>query len=133
KRASPWQRGSNENTNRLLRQYLAKSADLQQFTQDELDVIAAELNNRPRSRHAFRTPAEIYTQAHQTVMQWPFETATVKRTPATDTTPRIPRRPDRQKGRTVDGGGSLPASPRPVERVAPAESPDFAQQAVASS
>lgn len=69
KRGSPWQRGSNENTNRLLRQYLAKSADLRQFSQDDLDEIAAELNNRPRALHNFRTPAEVYAEAHQTVMQ----------------------------------------------------------------
>ena len=59
---SPWQRGSNENTNGLLRQYLAKGADLRQFDQAALDAIAAELNNRPRERHGFRTPAEVLEQ-----------------------------------------------------------------------
>ena len=44
----PWQRGSNENTNRLLRQYLAKGADLRQFSLRDLDDIAHRINTRPR-------------------------------------------------------------------------------------
>jgi transposase, IS30 family len=56
---SPWQRGSNENTNGLLRQYLPKSSDLSFYGPGMLDNIAAELNSRPRKRHGFRTPAEI--------------------------------------------------------------------------
>ncbi len=47
-RRSPWQRGSNENTNRLLRQYLAKSADLRSFSMRDLDDIAERINTRPR-------------------------------------------------------------------------------------
>ena len=59
---SPWQRGSNENTNGLLRQYLPKGTDLSFYGAGLLDNIAAELNSRPRERHGFRTPAEVLDQ-----------------------------------------------------------------------
>ena len=57
---APWQRGSNENTNGLLRQYLPKGADLSEFDQAHLDEIAAALNSRPRKRHAYATPDEVF-------------------------------------------------------------------------
>jgi transposase, IS30 family len=59
---SPWQRGSNENTNGLLRQYMPKGTDLSAYSQDELNQISLSLNTRPRQRHGFRTPLQVYNE-----------------------------------------------------------------------
>lgn len=56
---SPWQRGSNENTNGLLREYFPKGTDLSFHGPGILENVAAELNRRPRKRHGYRTPAEV--------------------------------------------------------------------------
>ena len=59
---SPWQRGSNENMNGLVRQYLPKGTDLSGYSQEQLDAIADEINNRPRKGLGVRSPMAVYTE-----------------------------------------------------------------------
>ena len=60
---SPRQRGTNENTNELLRQYFPKGAELSQHSQADLNRVARRLNERPRKTLAFRTPSDTFAQA----------------------------------------------------------------------
>ncbi len=60
---APWQRGSNENTNGLLRQYFPKKTDLSLLTSDALAEAVDELNRRPRRALSWQTPHEVYSAA----------------------------------------------------------------------
>ena len=59
----PWQRGSNENTNGLLRQYFPKGTNFSTFTTGDLDAVADSLNRRPRKTLGWRSPAQAYAEA----------------------------------------------------------------------
>src|SRR6266566_2540103 len=67
--ASPWQRGSNENTNGLLRQYFPKSTDLSQHDAEHLDFVAAQLNRRPRETLAWLRPAQALGKLLSTISE----------------------------------------------------------------
>jgi IS30 family transposase len=63
----PWQRCSNENTNGLLRQHLPKWMDLSDVAQSKLNAIARRLNERPREKLGFQTPAEGFASAVESI------------------------------------------------------------------
>ncbi|MDP3475385.1 MAG: IS30 family transposase [Hydrogenophaga sp.] len=58
----PWQRGTNENTNKLVRQYLPKGTDLSGYSQEQLDAIADHINHRPRKGLGVRSPLAVYRE-----------------------------------------------------------------------
>jgi IS30 family transposase len=66
---SPWQRGSNENTNGLLRQYFPKGTDLSRWTAEQINAVAHALNSRPRKTLGWKTPAEALDQHLQSLQQ----------------------------------------------------------------
>jgi IS30 family transposase len=66
---SPWQRGTNENTNGLLRQYFPKGTDLARWSAEEIEAVAATINSRPRKVLGWKTPAEAFDEHLRSLQQ----------------------------------------------------------------
>ncbi|QGA10541.1 IS30 family transposase [Acinetobacter wanghuae] len=66
---SAWQRGTNENTNGLVRQYIRKGSDLNQYTDEYISEITARINHRPRKRLGFKSPSQVLWQQHGVALQ----------------------------------------------------------------